>query len=322
MKKLILFFGLAAAIASAQQVQVPASGAPITPLLTSANETVGNSCSNYTNPRLNWMTGLFTGCINGKIQQLAPALNVANTFTADQTFNNLSLNGNYLGFNNSAGAYLSASNVNGALYFQTGGSIQQAMITKTGNVLIGTTTDDGTDKLQVNGSISATTLGSPANLALNAAGSIFMNKTIASYNGVSTVANGIPAIVAKADATAQSANIGATTLYAVPAGGAGMYRASCYVVFTQAATTSSTLPNCTVSWKDSDSATTRAVNVTPTLANNTVGITSAEATNAPALLTVNAAASSTIQYSTANYASSGATPMQYAVHVRLEFLGQ
>lgn len=47
-----------------------------------------------------------------------------------------------------------------------------------------------------------------------------------SYNGLPLVAEGIPAIIAQVNLTGQAAPIGATTLYSVPASGAGIYRAS------------------------------------------------------------------------------------------------
>jgi hypothetical protein len=139
---------------------------------------------------------------------------------------------------------------------------------------------------------------------------------IASYNGVTTVANGVPAIVAKAGATGQSASIAATTLYAVPAAGAGLYRASCYVVLTTAAGTSSTMPSCAVNWTDNDSSTAEAaVSLTSTSTANAVGTTSAGP------LLINVKASTNIQYSTLSYASNPAAAAQYAFHIKLEFLG-
>lgn len=140
-------------------------------------------------------------------------------------------------------------------------------------------------------------------------------------NGVATLgANGkVPAgqtVYASSNAVTQSANINATTIYAVPADGAGMYRVSAYAVVTQAATTSSTLPNVGVLWTDNDAnVALSANNVTPT-----------NAANAPGAfgngdVVISARANTNIQFQTSNYASSGATPMQYAVRLRLEFLG-
>jgi hypothetical protein len=135
--------------------------------------------------------------------------------------------------------------------------------------------------------------------------------------------NSLTTIVAKADATAQSANIATTTLYTVPANGAGMYRVSCYVVVTRAATTSSTMPACTVGWVDADTAVFANPYVSTTSTANAVGPSSAwQAGGGTGLMIINVAANTNIQYTTSSYASSGATPMLYAVHIKLEYLGQ
>lgn len=128
---------------------------------------------------------------------------------------------------------------------------------------------------------------------------------------------------AKADLVAQSANVGPNLLYAVPATGQGIYRASCYVVLTQAATTSSTLPSCTILWTDAEASFIEAQLWTITSTTNTVGTLGGTlgtaGNNTPSVGLINAKASTNIQYSTgATYASVGATPMQYAIHVRLE----
>ena len=65
--------------------------------------------------------------------------------------------------------------------------------------------------------------------------------TVAQYNNIATVSGGVPAEYATVDLTAQGAAIAATTTYAVPATGAGMYRISFVAKVTQVATTSSTL---------------------------------------------------------------------------------
>ena len=131
----------------------------------------------------------------------------------------------------------------------------------------------------------------------------------------------MPQVVAKADATAQAANITTTTLYAVPASGAGTYRMSAYVVITQAATTSSTLPAVNAVWTDNDTAVVETFPITATATGNTVGLpnSSVPASMAPFVFSVKA--STNIQYSTTNYASVGGTPMQYALHIKLEYLG-
>lgn len=118
------------------------------------------------------------------------------------------------------------------------------------------------------------------------------------------------------NSAAIAANIAPTTMYAVPADRGGLYRVSAYGVVTQAATTSSTLPNIGVLWTDNDAnVALSANNVTPTNPANAPGAFG----NGDAV--ISARGGTNIQFQTSNYASSGATAMQYAVHLRLEYLG-
>ena len=132
----------------------------------------------------------------------------------------------------------------------------------------------------------------------------------------------LPGMVAKVDLAGQSANIGLTTMYVVPAASGGTYRLSCYPVVTQAATTSSTLPYCVAGWTDSDTAVANGLVITSGSATaNTVGTTGLQ-TYGYGSITFQAKAGSNIQYQFGSYASVGATPMLYAAHVKLEYLGQ
>lgn len=147
-------------------------------------------------------------------------------------------------------------------------------------------------------------------------GAVALNGGVTSFRGVNTVGNGLAAAYAKDDRAAQAANIGATTLYAVPANKGGLYRVSCYAVATRAATTSSTLPNIGVLWTDDTSNTPlEASNVTPTNTANAIGAFG------QGVQIVSARAGTNIQFQTSNYASSGATTMEYATHIIVEYLG-
>lgn len=146
------------------------------------------------------------------------------------------------------------------------------------------------------------------------AGTIALQGIVANYNNVPTVGNGVPSEYGKGDATGQGANVGSTNLYTVPSTGAGMYRVSCYVVVTTAATTSSTLPSCNLIWVDKDNSNSQSANVTATSAANTL------TTYTQGTTIIDAAASTSITWSTAGYASSGATAMLYAVHIKIEAL--
>jgi hypothetical protein len=127
-------------------------------------------------------------------------------------------------------------------------------------------------------------------------------------------------IVKKIDLTAQQANIALTNLV-IPAAN-GYYRASGYIVLTQAGTISSLLPNIVISWTDADTNIIESSQLTLTNSANTVGIIgNLSGVNPNSNFTFYAKTGAAIQYQTTQYASNGATPMQYAVHIRLDFLG-
>ncbi len=161
-------------------------------------------------------------------------------------------------------------------------------------------------------------------IAPNGTGNIILSNNvnmitgITQYRGTNTVANGVPVLVAKADVVNRQANIGETTLYTVPANGSGMYRASCYVTMTEAATTSSILPNCFIAYTDNDLGQTIYSGLTNTNSSNSVTSSSVTPTG-PGI--INAQEGTDILYGTGGYASSGATPMGYALHIKLEYLG-
>lgn len=155
---------------------------------------------------------------------------------------------------------------------------------------------------------------SPTITGTLAAPIVTMSGKITNYNSIATVSNGVAALVATIDATTQAANIGAATLYAVPA--AGFYRVSIYITITQAATTSSTMPSTTIAYTDGNSGTNaHSTTTTATAAGNSVTASFAQAS-----YVLYAKASTNITYATASYASSGATPMQYALRIRVEAL--
>jgi len=135
----------------------------------------------------------------------------------------------------------------------------------------------------------------------------------------------VPAVVAKVDSSGLTANISATTFYTVPSGQAGTYRMMCYEITTQAASSSSTLPQCAVYWTDADTNVGNSAAITVAVTSNGVGVSSAEGTGSgymPGGSVFNARAGTVIQYGSINYASSGASVLTYNIHVKLEYLGQ
>lgn len=127
---------------------------------------------------------------------------------------------------------------------------------------------------------------------------------------------------ASQDFTAQSAAIVTTTLLAVGASGAGQYLLCWNAKVTTAATTSSTLGALTVTYTDPD-AVVQTVTAAAQSRAGTIETTDAGNTTTTGMigipLTINAANSTNIQFAFA-YTSSGATAMQYNLHLRLEAL--
>lgn len=122
-----------------------------------------------------------------------------------------------------------------------------------------------------------------------------------------------PAAVAADGKTAQAANINTPSLYAVPT--SGMYRVSAFLVVSQAATTSSVLPGCSVSYTEATTGVVVQDIITLSANTNTLGL------HVGGSAIICAQQGSNIGYVTSNYASAGATPMQYAVRIKVEFLG-
>ena len=96
---------------------------------------------------------------------------------------------------------------------------------------------------------------------------------------------------------------------------------TCQVLLTTAATTSSTLPACGITYTDVFTNTVQTVTVTPPWASGTIGCagtTTNTVGNACSgtLSGVAIKAGTQVTYFTGNYASAGATPMQYQVFVR------
>ena len=146
----------------------------------------------------------------------------------------------------------------------------------------------------------------------------------ATYNGIATVGNGVPAIYAAVNTTGLTANVGASILYAVPSTGEGLYRVSAYVVETVAGSVSSVLPNVQIIYTDKDSNVSVTIDATPILGAAGLGQTGALNANAggtvsSGVVPIYVKASTTIQYQTSNYASVAAG-MTYALRIRLEAL--
>lgn len=160
-----------------------------------------------------------------------------------------------------------------------------------------------------------TTLKEPATFNLTTP-SVVMSGKVTTYNNIATVSNGIPAERATVDLTGQSAAIGATTIYAVPASNTGMYRVSWVASVTTAASVSSVLGGTNgfqVLYTDGDDAVVKTSPASVTSNANTTG------TQISGSVIVYARQSTNIQYQM-DYTSVGGTSMQYNLHVKVEAL--
>jgi len=80
------------------------------------------------------------------------------------------------------------------------------------------------------------------------------------------------------------------------------------------------MPGCQIQWTDADSSVSHSYATTSTQTGNTVGITSS-GQSAPSNAYIQIKNGTNVYYGTTGYVSSGATPMQYALHVKLTYLG-
>src|SRR5208282_4612267 len=140
--------------------------------------------------------------------------------------------------------------------------------------------------------------------------------TIASYNGIFTVSNGVPVEYATVDLTAQTALIGTTTLYAVPATGAGQYRLSWNAKVTTPGSVSSTLGALTIVYTDPDGV-VQTITAGALVPAGTVATTNAGNATSTILLGIplllNCKLSTNITYAFA-YTANSAASMAYNLH--------
>ena len=171
----------------------------------------------------------------------------------------------------------------------------------------------------------------PASLFSVGSGSQFQvntNGSVAEYNNIATVSNGVPAEYATADLTLQNGALTNTTLY-TPAN-TGMFRVSYWAKVTRGATTSSKLGAGTNSgfilgFNDGTDNIAQTVTVGSfdqtgaviTPANGNSGNSATTAMYGSIAVYGHSSTAFTFSY---GYTSSGATAMQYEIHVKVEAL--
>jgi hypothetical protein len=141
--------------------------------------------------------------------------------------------------------------------------------------------------------------------------------TLLKYNGLTTAGNGMPAEASSISVTAQAANYNggsAKTIFTPTA--ASTIRISLAQYMTQSASSSSTFPSLTIGWTDPGGV-ARTATVVSTYSGNVTTNGSAQASGVFCVFTN---ASTPVTITSASYASSGATPMQYCLSVVTEVL--
>ena len=152
---------------------------------------------------------------------------------------------------------------------------------------------------------------------------VAMPQKISTYNNIATVSNGVPSELGTADITGQTAAKSATTLYTPAA--TGMFRVSCYLQVTTAASSSSTLGGATgvvITFTDGDGSVAQSNTMALKTAAGAIAINSAgnaTTTNLNGDMIIYAKTGVAVQYAI-GYTSSGATAMQYAAHLKIEAL--
>ena len=149
-------------------------------------------------------------------------------------------------------------------------------------------------------------------------GNLSFNKVI-KYAGVATVSAGVPSELATVDLTAQSAAITATTLYAVPAAGAGMYLITWVAKITTKDAAASTLGG-TNGFQVSYTSPTDSVVGTDSPTTPVISAANTTGTSISGSEVVYAKASTNIQYAF-GYTSTTPGQMVYELHIKCSYLG-
>jgi hypothetical protein len=186
------------------------------------------------------------------------------------------------------------------------------------------TSSGNTTALVVNPTFTLTNLtGTNLILDLQSGGTSQLNVgttgLIAKYGSIATVSNGVPSEVAVVDLTGQSAAIVATTLYNVPAGGAGMYRISWSATITTASDTSSVLGG-TGGFQIGFTSPTDNVSKTTVIGNSVTSSANTTATAIGGTVVVYSKAGGTIAYKMGYTSVQTTTAMVYELHIKCEAL--
>ncbi len=175
------------------------------------------------------------------------------------------------------------------------------------------------------GSGTSTSTGTAGNIVLSVSPTLTGTTTLPivnmtglmnQYNGISTVAGGIPSELAQVNSVSQTANIGLTLLYTTTAN--AIFRISGSLTLQTVAGTGSTLPNINFQWVDPDNSTIQSMSFVAALPQANTNTTTCSFTHSFAAKT-----GSQIKYQTGDslaFVTSGSPSANYSVRFRLEQL--
>jgi|SRR6266566_5510213 len=175
------------------------------------------------------------------------------------------------------------------------------------------------------GSGTSTSTGTAGNIVLSVSPTLTGTTTLPivnmtglmnQYNGISTVAGGIPSELAQVNSVSQTANIGLTLLYTTTA--TAIFRISGSLTLQTVAGTGSTLPNINFQWVDPDNSQTQSMSFVSSLPQANTSTTTCSFTHSFAAKT-----GSQIKYQTGDslaFVTSGSPSANYSVRFRLEQL--
>jgi len=194
---------------------------------------------------------------------------------------------------------------NGGTNFQMAGNFGSPVV---GRIYVG----DGTGwRLEFAKRVTAT---DTAVASINDSGNLTLLAKVTTYNNKATVGIGVTPVYATDSQTALTANYNAgaaKTLITSPTAGS-VFRVSGVQSINRAATTSSTMPSLTLSWTDAGGIARTAVLVATSTTNTT-------AVTTPFSIVIHTNGSN-VTVTSAGYASSGATSMQYSLGYAVEQL--
>ncbi len=138
-----------------------------------------------------------------------------------------------------------------------------------------------------------------------------LSGVVTKVGGFSTLELGVPAILGEVIATGRTADLSATPLIA-SAPQSTLYRVSCYEIVTTAAGSSSTLPDCVVTWTSAANNTVQTKQIAATSSTNSLtALTQGSAV-------IDAKFATSIDIATTSYASNPATTMVYDIQAIAE----